>query len=223
MFTVHFVRHGECEGEEEQIIHGQSFDAPLTLFGSKQMATTARYLQQRIDNQPIAHIHTSPLKRARQSAVTLARHIMRPGRPFPAPSIADELKDRSYGVLEGGTWSEYRLSSDMQSEKRHGPLEHAPDGGESFLQLCNRFGPWFASVTTHPDRHRSASTPEHIILLTHPDVIRIALYGLLGFEAGLLECFQIDPGSLTSVSYATESGWRIRCLNETGHLLGIDH
>lgn len=91
----YFVRHGETDWNKRGIYQGSS-DIPLNDAGIEQAHMIARLLK----NEPIAHIVTSPLIRAKQTAEIIAEHL---GKPI---TTIDELKELSLGEKEGQPRSE---------------------------------------------------------------------------------------------------------------------
>lgn len=86
----YFVRHGETDWNRRKIYQGLS-DIPLNKAGIGQAAMVASFLK----NEPIAHIVTSPLIRAKQTADIINKHLSRP------ITTLDELKELSLGEKEG--------------------------------------------------------------------------------------------------------------------------
>ncbi len=86
----YFVRHGETEMNAAHRVAG-SIDSPLTARGREQALDAAAALA----GQPITAIYTSPLQRARDTAIPIARVL-----GLAVTSIL-EIAERNWGVLEG--------------------------------------------------------------------------------------------------------------------------
>lgn len=88
----YFLRHGRTEWNEKELCQGHT-DIPLNSAGREEAKSAA----QRLHSEPITKIFTSPLLRARETA-TLIQDA------FPKTELfeIEELKERHYGILEGG-------------------------------------------------------------------------------------------------------------------------
>ena len=86
----YFVRHGETEMNASRLVAG-SVDTALTELGHKQAADAALVLAA----QPITGVYSSPLKRARDTAVPIAEHLGLPVVVIP------QIAERNWGSLEG--------------------------------------------------------------------------------------------------------------------------
>ena len=87
---VYLVRHGETVWNAEGRLCGSS-DIPLSPIGQQQ----AQRLAQRLRSVPLAAIYSSPLRRTRQTAETIAALHNLPVHPVP------ELSEIDYGDWEG--------------------------------------------------------------------------------------------------------------------------
>lgn len=86
----YFVRHGETDWNKRGLYQGLT-DIPLNNTGIEQAVTIASLLK----NEHIAHIVTSPLTRAKQTAEIINNQLSRP------ITTIDELKELSLGEKEG--------------------------------------------------------------------------------------------------------------------------
>lgn len=87
-----FVRHGQSQANADNVVN--SGEAPLTQQGIEQAGETAENLR----DLGIEVIICSPLRRARQTAEIIATHL---GFERSSIRIVDELRERSFGQLEG--------------------------------------------------------------------------------------------------------------------------
>jgi probable phosphoglycerate mutase len=85
-----FVRHGQTEYNVRGILAGSS-DVALTATGVAEAAAAAELLA----GQPLRHICSSPLKRARETARLIA------GPHRLAVTIIEDLRERDWGEWEG--------------------------------------------------------------------------------------------------------------------------
>ena len=85
-----FLRHGETESNVRGVVAG-STDVTLTALGHAQAQAACAPLHGR----GITAIYTSPLRRARDTAVYIAQSL---GLPV---AVIPELAERNWGILEG--------------------------------------------------------------------------------------------------------------------------
>ena len=86
----YFLRHGETETNARRLVAG-SLDTELTKAGRQQALAAAEVLA----GEPITAVYSSPLRRARDTAVPVAAKLELP------IIIVAELAERNWGVLEG--------------------------------------------------------------------------------------------------------------------------
>ncbi len=92
LFTrpFYFLRHGETESNARKLVAG-SLDTALTDRGHAQARAAAALLAK----EPITGVYSSPLRRARDTAVPIAAALNLPVVVIP------ELAERTWGELEG--------------------------------------------------------------------------------------------------------------------------
>ena len=86
----YFMRHGETDWNREKRYMG-SMDIPLNALGREQAARAALILK----DEPIAHIATSPLLRAAETASIIAEALQTP------VTIIEGLQELNHGGIEG--------------------------------------------------------------------------------------------------------------------------
>ena len=157
--TLYFVRHGESEANTQHVISNRECPFGLTSRGKAQAAALA----ENVKDIPITVIYSSPVLRARETAEILLQsfHI--------SYQITEALREYDCGVLEE--------KSDEESWRLHGEiaddwtLNHnylrKPEGGESFLDIQNRFLPSIESLKQVND--------EHILLVGHGGLFHLML------------------------------------------------
>ena len=87
----YYIRHGESEGNVLKLCQGQ-LNYPLTAVGKAQ----ARLAADRLRGCKIQSLYFSPLKRAAETALIIAELLQ-----IETLIPMEELKERSWGVLEG--------------------------------------------------------------------------------------------------------------------------
>ena len=70
MDSIIFLRHGQAENNTKRMLSGRSPGVPLTAKGLEQAQNTARFL----NGHKIAHIYSSPIERAHETARIAAEH-----------------------------------------------------------------------------------------------------------------------------------------------------
>jgi broad specificity phosphatase PhoE len=164
-----FVRHGETAYNAENRLQGQ-LDIPLNARGREQaraVGGTLRSLVGReIDRLDEAQaFFASPLGRARET-MEIARDAMglAPGR-YHLDAV---LKELSFGVWEGLTWSEIEIKDPKGLRaRREDRWGFVPGGGESYAMLADRLRPWLDGLS------------EHAFVASHGGVARV-LMALIG-------------------------------------------
>jgi hypothetical protein len=147
-----FVRHGETAYNADRRLQGQ-LDIPLNARGREQARAVGGTLRSlvgpEIDRLDEARaFFASPLERARET-MEIARDAM--GLAPRRYRLDAVLKELSFGVWEGLTWSEIEVKDPKGLRARRADRwAFVPEGGESYAMLR---GPP-ASVARRPERTR---------------------------------------------------------------------
>jgi broad specificity phosphatase PhoE len=160
-----FVRHGETAYNAENRLQGQ-LDTPLNARGREQARTIGGTLRSllgpEIDRLDEARgFFASPLERARET-MEIARDAMglEPKRYLLDPV----LKELSFGVWEGQTWSEIEVKdAEGLRARREDRWAFVPEGGESYAMLADRLRPWLGGLS------------EHAFVFSHGGVARVLM------------------------------------------------
>ena len=163
MSRLFIVRHGETEWNARGVLQGAS-DVPLGKAGREQATQAAQALQTLV--APDATLVSSPLSRAHDTALELARHL------GGEVHVDDRLRERAYGEWEGIT-----------PEAR---LEGWPDAVAAWHEHGD---PGIAGFEGHDDvRARMVESLEQwsraavsdLVAFTHGSSARMGTMGLLG-------------------------------------------
>ncbi|HEV2072263.1 MAG TPA: histidine phosphatase family protein [Thermomicrobiales bacterium] len=162
---VLFVRHGESQANLDQMFANRvGIPGDLTPAGVAQ----AHALAESLAPEPVTHVYTSPLDRARQTAEIIAKTLGVPA------TITDALREYDVGDFEGKPysgsdawrWERYerieRAWRDGQHEARHSE-------GESLFDLRDRFLPFMDRLVEHHDKS------EILIAVGHGGLFRAVL------------------------------------------------
>jgi 2,3-bisphosphoglycerate-dependent phosphoglycerate mutase len=156
---LYFVRHGESEANTLHIISNRDRPHGLTPRGIDQ----ARALAGQLKDVPFTALFTSPVLRARQTAHILAEAFGIPLQGTVALREYDcgRLEDRS----DEESWKQHRqYYNDWMLCRRY---EDKPEGGESFLEIRERFLPFIETLWERND--------EHILLVGHGGLFHLML------------------------------------------------
>jgi probable phosphoglycerate mutase len=148
MPVLYLVRHGETDFNVEGRLQGR-YETSLNARGRQQAGQCAGILRDmfvRDGRRPddCAYV-SSPLRRARETmAIVRAALGLDPG----GYSVDDRLMEISYGAWEGFTLAEIQARDpDVLARRDRDKWDFVPPGGESYRQVAERVGAWYASVT----------------------------------------------------------------------------
>jgi probable phosphoglycerate mutase len=200
--TLILVRHGETEGNVQQVWHG-SLDAPLTDRGRMQVAATARRVAELIKNVPISAFYVSPLARAQSTAEAIVEAT------GETPIIDAELREFDLGEWEGRTFRDLRETEDLWGHWSRDPW-FAPPGGESPRSFNRRA----AAVL---QRLAQQHCGEHVLVVTHSGVIGTVLASWLGDGPEDWQRWEPHNCAITLLEW-NGRGWSSECVNDVAHL-----
>ena len=151
---LYFVRHGESEANVLTMFSNRDLEHELTERGRAQAASLA----QKLAGHQVTRLFTSPIRRAAQTAEILAATL---GVPC---EIADALREYDCGILEGrsdpASWQIYRAVFREWTEEGH--WEQRIEGGESFVEMRDRFVPFLKGVVA-----QYKDSPDGVVLVGH--------------------------------------------------------
>jgi broad specificity phosphatase PhoE len=195
MTSLLWIRHAATDHPEGKIA-GRAPEVSLSPAGRVQ----AHRLAERLAEQNIQTIYSSPQLRARATAQQLAETFRAEMR------VAAELDELDYGDWTGRTFAELETSSRWRAFNSVRSCTRIPNG-ELMLDVQARA---ISLVERALDRHRA----ESVALVTHADVIRAALAYFLGVPIDLSLRLEVSPASITIVAL-DQDGPSVRCVNNT--------
>jgi len=140
--VIYLVRHGETTWNRTGRQQGHH-DSPLTDTGIEQARAAGRVLRHAIREIQAACIETSPLGRARQTALILAEVI---GLDLDAVVVAPLLAEHHLGAWEGLTRGEIDAQYPGAHQEREAhKWDYVVPGGESYARVATRARQWLAS------------------------------------------------------------------------------
>lgn len=150
-----FVRHGETQHNKQHQLMGQRIDDALDIDGLHQAEELIKKLPKNTEV-----IFCSPLKRTRQTAEIISKHLNVP------VEISDYLKERDFGLLSGKTWEEInRLTGkDLHAVDEALHYDYGSFGGESIAQVKARLLK-FLDMIKHKRKIKRAIVVTHFGLI----------------------------------------------------------
>lgn len=200
MTRFYFIRHAAIDGLGQRIA-GRTAGVALNADGREQALRLAR----RLARESIDAVYASPQQRAMQTGEALARDLKLELR------IANELDEIDFGDWTGksyeelGALPEWRVFNQLHSST-------SPPNGELLLEAQTRVVRFMAQL-------REQNAAKRIALVSHGDVIRVALAHQLGIPIDFLMRFEIGPASVSSVELH-DHGPRVLWINSCEENIG---
>jgi probable phosphoglycerate mutase len=199
------IRHGRSTWNAAGRVQGLA-DPPLDDLGIEQ----ANRIAERLKDQPIAAIYSSPLQRARSTAEII-------GQKFPAISIVpdDRLKEIDVGVMTGLVWDEIAAQyPDFASRWHEEGWAATIEGGETQVAFRERVAAVMHMIV---DQHADQT----VAVVAHGGTINAYLSTRLNLSATRRSPFHFGNTSLSVVEINHRS-FEIVTLNDAHHLIGLD-
>lgn len=208
--TFVLIRHGSTahNAPNEQPRLSGVDDVPLSALGRSEASRLAAYLAAR--RERFAAIYTSPLSRARDTALPLV------AAGLGEPVIVEDLREIDCGQLEG---------LEIEVVKRRHPELWAANlrqddedfrwpGGESYRAFRLRC---LAAMRQLAARHAG----ERVAVVTHAGVVSQVIGASTGISAARWELHRPRNTSMTELQWQGETG-RLVCFDGRPHLDGPD-
>ena len=191
------VRHGQTDWNVQNRAQG-SVDRPLDDTGRAQSNAVAEALR----GTKIARVLTSDLLRAKNTAEAIARATGAELR------IEPELRERSFGTMEGDSYDELREFFDRESKGDLAMRNRTrPPAGESFFDLWNRLLRVLPAIR---------SGPQSQVLVSHGGTSALLMAMLLGETLEDTARYRFSNAGITELE-----GRRIVRFDDTAHLAGL--
>ena len=194
MTTIFLVRHA-AHDLLGRVLTGRVPGIRLGMEGLRQSGRLA----ERLSQEAISVVQTSPLERARETAEPIAARLKVELQCNPAITEIDygDWSGMAFETLEGdprwATWNQAKAV-------------HRPPGGESLLEVqCRAVG--------CINRIREAHPGSGAVLVSHCDVIKAILAYYLGLAIEGIFRFEISPASISIVS-VEDWGAKVLGVNE---------
>lgn len=190
--TLLFIRHGQTTWNVEHLLPGQLPGVALTEAGRAQ----AERLAEALRVLPITTIISSPLERARDTALYLAR-----ARDITL-QLDDGLMDTNVGRWSGQKYDEL-LKNDPAWKAYVLDPSTAPEGVETFPQVQQRV---LAAVERWQQQDTSSA---YLAFVAHADVVKLLLAHYIGLDANRAGLLSIDNASVSMVELEPEHRPRV--------------
>ncbi len=205
---LYIVRHGVTDWNQALRMQGHS-DVPLNDEGRDQ----AKRVSVRLSalEFPIEAVWSSDLSRARETAEAIAS-------PFDLPiTITPLLREIGLGEWEGLNQEEIEARGDgeLLRQYRSSPAGARPPGGETLDQAWDRMMRARQEIGA---AHPSGS----VAVVGHGGTLRALLCAALDAPVSSMLRFSLANASLSVLEQTRASDsilWRVRCVNDTAHLL----
>ncbi len=203
MTRVYLVRHGTTEWNKEEIFRGR-LDCKLNETGQAEARGLAEYFA----DIPLQAIYSSPLSRAMETALPIARAKALPVAPRP------EFIDMDFGEWQGRPLREVREKySELYRLWRERPeAVHFP-GGENLIQVRARAWEGLQEVV----RENPEKT---VLILAHRVITKVLICAGLGLDDSHFWHIKQDTTAVNCLEY--RRGFFVTSLvNDTCHLKSI--
>jgi probable phosphomutase (TIGR03848 family) len=201
MTTVLLIRHGHTDTAGKRLT-GWSRGVHLNERGRRQ----AESLVTRLEGVPLTAIYSSPLERCRETAAPLAR-----ARGLPV-RVRKPLLEVDYGDWTGRSIASLRRTK-LWRVVQQTPSSMRFPGGETLVGVQAR-------VVEELDALAATHRAGTIAILTHADVVRLALMHYAAIHLDELQRLVVDPASVSVVALGGGVP-RVVKVNDTGDLEGL--
>jgi len=198
--TILLVRHGQTDSNINGYYMGWS-NEDLNKEGYAQ----ARKLSAHLADTPIDAIYSSPLKRAYNTALTIAEpHRLK-------IEVAQDLTEMKFGDWESLHIDDIaRGWPELWKEWRRDPTNVVMPNGESFKQVVER-------VTRTFEKISATNVDKTVLIASHEIGIKLVAIYALGAPLNIYRRFDVFNASLSTI-HVKEGKARLISLNDTSHL-----
>ncbi|MBS2965301.1 bifunctional RNase H/acid phosphatase [Actinocrinis puniceicyclus] len=209
------LRHGPTALTGEKRFSGVGADPELTEQGLAQARAAARRLAGphgaadprygRVDA-----VITSPLRRARQTALAVAEAA------GMEPRVEQGFRELHFGVFEALTFAEARAQYPDELAAFFASTAGAAPGGESVDEVASR-------AAAARDRALVRFARKTVLIVTHVTPIKTLLCQALGAPLTAVHRMELSAASLSVIDYYDDGVTNVRCVNDTAHLYDTGH
>lgn len=176
------IRHGENDWVGKNRLAGRTPGVSLNERGQQQ----TQLLAQRLADQPIAAVYSSPLERCLETAQPTADALKLPLQ------IAEGMLEADMGEWQGAELKEL-AKLPIWHTVQHNPSSFRFPGGESFLEVQSRaVGALEQIRERHPD--------QVVAVFSHSDVIKVCVAHFMGTALDLFQRIMISTASVSAIA-----------------------
>jgi broad specificity phosphatase PhoE len=193
------IRHAESEGAGRYL--GRRSDPPLSALGRAQ----AEALTRRLAGEPLAAIYSSPLRRALETAQTIALPHGLDVR------VSNDLAELDFGDWEGLTYQEIAgIAPKRFNRWLTNPAEARPPNGETLSEMSQRVTEAIKGIiAAHPG--------EAVVVVTHGGPARVIVCHALCIPLSKQWRIRQDLAAVSRLDF-DERGAILALLNDLCHL-----
>ncbi|MBT3182460.1 MAG: histidine phosphatase family protein [Deltaproteobacteria bacterium] len=204
MLELLLIRHGQTDWNAQHLVMGRK-PIPLNEIGLKQAEGLSQYLK----NTDLRAIISSPVKRAHQTAEIVGRC-----HDGIAIQTDDGLAEIDYGDWIGRSFDDIESENgELWREYHEDPTNVALPGGERMADVSMRVAKMLKDIRLRYEDGRVA-------LVSHADVIKVALLNLMDLDIKRITNFSVDNCALILVRFHPVIGPRLiayNAMNGFGH------
>lgn len=202
MTEIYMVRHCEAMGNVKRLFQGSS-DFDISEIGAKQL----EYLKNRFKDIKLDKVYTSPLIRARKTALAVI------GDRDLKPIDEKGLIELDGGIVEGKPFVEtFNSIPGLADTWDNHPEDFAPEGGEKMRDAYERIWNTVKNIAAE-------NTSKTVACTTHGGVTRCLLCRLLkGNITKLREMPWSENTAVTLIRFDDELNPEVVFYNDTSHL-----
>ncbi len=182
MPVVLLIRHGENDYMTNKRLAGRSPGVHLNETGQLQ----AEKIAENLKHLPIKAVYSSPLERARETAVPLAKALNLD------VILRQDLLEVDYGAWQGNTYEWLSQQSEWKVLHTTPSIVRFP-GGESFPEAQSRICREISTLCSSHD------AKEMFACFTHADLIRLVIAQYLEMPLDRYQRLYIGPASITAM------------------------
>jgi probable phosphomutase (TIGR03848 family) len=198
--TILLVRHGQT-ATTGSVLPGRAKGLHLTDAGRAQAVRAAERIA---ELRTVDAVYTSPLERARETAIPIA------GAVGVRPAVERGLQECDFGEWTGGELKQLMRTPEWQTVQR-APSTFRFPGGESFTEMQAR-------IVSALDRLRAAHPGGTVVAVSHADPIKAAVAHALGTHLDLFQRIVIGTCAISVIAWHP-GGPMVLAVNSTGRSL----
>lgn len=181
MTTIFFLRHAESNANRSGILAGRLPNISLSDSGSRE----SRKIAKTLCDLELDLIISSPLQRCIE---TISPFLKRSGKNL---TFEPGFQEMDYGTWSGKELKTLSRKPDWKTIQSQ-PEKFRFPKGESFKEASKR-------VSAALKRIESENPKKRILIVTHGDIIKLAVTATLGLPINKFQHFIIDPASISTI------------------------